>query len=152
MVASRIVLEISDEDVRRIALEVVRQLRVINPPQPAGPPVPEFLSEPEAAALFRVQPHVLRDARHRGEIQAAKVGRKLRYRRSDLDQFFAGRATTGRPTPPEPPPAPGPITSRLLAPTAGRQNQADQTPAKTSDEPEIPPALKLMRSFKRQDK
>lgn len=35
--------------------------------------------ESEAAALLGVRPHVLRDARLRGEIEAATVGRRIVY-------------------------------------------------------------------------
>ena len=47
-------------------------------------------SEPEAAALLGVRPHVLRDVRLRGEIQARKVGKGYRYSRQALIEFMEG--------------------------------------------------------------
>ena len=41
-------------------------------------------TEPEAAALLGVQPHVLRDLRRMGEIEASKIGKRIVYKRSDL--------------------------------------------------------------------
>ena len=41
-------------------------------------------TEPEAAALLGVQPHVLRDLRRMGEIDASKIGKRIVYTRSDL--------------------------------------------------------------------
>ncbi len=49
-------------------------------------------SEPEAAALVSVKPHVLRDCRLRGEIQAKKVGKSYRYSRSQLLRFLESEA------------------------------------------------------------
>ena len=45
-------------------------------------------TEPEAAALLGVRPHVLRDCRRRGEIEGAKVGSKIVYTRDDLLEFL----------------------------------------------------------------
>ncbi len=45
-------------------------------------------TEPEAAALVGVKPHVLRDCRRRGELQGAKVGSKIVYTRADLLEFL----------------------------------------------------------------
>ena len=45
-------------------------------------------TEPEAAALLGVKPYVLRDCRRRGELQAAKVGSKIVYTRTDLVEFL----------------------------------------------------------------
>lgn len=45
-------------------------------------------SEPEAAALLGVRPHVLRDARLRGEIPASRVGRRIRYERDELLRYL----------------------------------------------------------------
>jgi hypothetical protein len=41
-------------------------------------------TEPEAAALLSVQPHVLRDLRRLREIDASRIGKRIVYRRSDL--------------------------------------------------------------------
>jgi hypothetical protein len=45
-------------------------------------------TEPEAAALLGVKPHVLRDCRRRRELQGAKVGCKIVYTRADLLEFL----------------------------------------------------------------
>ena len=45
-------------------------------------------TEPEAAVLLGVKPHVLRDCRRRGELQGAKVGSKIVYTRDDLVEFL----------------------------------------------------------------
>ena len=45
-------------------------------------------TEPEAAALLGVQPHVLRDLRLAGEIEASKVGRRIVYMREELITFL----------------------------------------------------------------
>jgi Helix-turn-helix domain len=45
-------------------------------------------SEPEAAALLSVRPHVLRDARLRGEIAGFKLGKGIRYAREELLRFL----------------------------------------------------------------
>lgn len=50
------------------------------------PPAP-MLSEPEAAALFGVDPHVLRDARKRGELECYRIGKFVRYDRAQLDAW-----------------------------------------------------------------
>jgi hypothetical protein len=41
-------------------------------------------TEPEAAALIGVRPHVLRDCRLRGEIEGAKIGKRIMYSREQL--------------------------------------------------------------------
>lgn len=45
-------------------------------------------TEPEAAALIGVEPHVLRDCRLRGELHARKVGKRYVYERSVLVKFL----------------------------------------------------------------
>jgi hypothetical protein len=45
-------------------------------------------TEPEAAVLMGVKPHVLRDCRRRGELQGAKVGSRIVYTRADLLEFL----------------------------------------------------------------
>ena len=45
-------------------------------------------TEPEAAALLGVAPHVLRDVRLRGEIKARLVGRRYVYSRDALLKFL----------------------------------------------------------------
>jgi len=48
-------------------------------------------TEPEAAVLLGVKPHVLRDCRRRGELQGAKVGSRVLYTRADLLDFLERR-------------------------------------------------------------
>ncbi len=48
-------------------------------------------TEPEAAVLLGVKPHVLRDCRRRGELQGAKVGSRIVYTRGDLLEFLERR-------------------------------------------------------------
>ena len=45
-------------------------------------------TEPEAAVLLGVKPHVLRDARLRGEISAKLVGKRYVYSRKTLETFL----------------------------------------------------------------
>jgi len=45
-------------------------------------------SEPDAAALLSVKPHVLRDARLRGEIAGFRLGKGIRYARDELLRFL----------------------------------------------------------------
>ncbi|MCH8042804.1 MAG: helix-turn-helix domain-containing protein [Planctomycetes bacterium] len=43
---------------------------------------------PEAAALLGVRPHVLRDARLRGEITGSRVGKRILYAHDELLAFL----------------------------------------------------------------
>src|SRR5262249_41369695 len=54
-------------------------------------------SEPEAARLLGLEPHVLADERRRGRIGASQVvGRRIRYTREDLAAYLAGRRLNGK--------------------------------------------------------
>ena len=44
--------------------------------------------EEEAAALFGVPKHVLRDARYRGELSGKRLGNKIVYSASQLRRFY----------------------------------------------------------------
>ena len=46
-------------------------------------------TEPEAAALLGIRPHVLADARRRGEIRATLIGKRFIYSRDTLLAFLA---------------------------------------------------------------
>ena len=48
-------------------------------------------TEPEAASLFGFAPHVVRDARIRGELKGSKLGKKWCYSRAELLAWFNGR-------------------------------------------------------------
>jgi hypothetical protein len=53
-------------------------------------------SEEEAARLLSLAPHVLRDERLRGRIQASQiVGRRIRYTRDDLVSYLMVRRVGG---------------------------------------------------------
>lgn len=57
-------------------------------------PEPEFLTVPEVAALLRTSPGALYGLRHRGVKPAAfgvQVGRRLLWRRSDIEAWFTER-------------------------------------------------------------
>jgi hypothetical protein len=45
-------------------------------------------TEPEAAAVLSLRPHVLRDARLRGEISGSRVGKRILYERNELLRFL----------------------------------------------------------------
>ena len=45
-------------------------------------------TESEAAALLGVQPHVLRDLRRMGGIEASRLGKRIVYMRADLIEFL----------------------------------------------------------------
>lgn len=47
-------------------------------------------TEPDAAALLGIQPHVLRDCRRRGEITGRLVGKRIVYSRDALLRFLGG--------------------------------------------------------------
>ena len=66
-------------------------MEVLTSQQEAGLPGRIGYTEPEAATLVGVRPHVLRDCRLRGEISARRVGRRLIYSRDELERFLAER-------------------------------------------------------------
>jgi hypothetical protein len=45
-------------------------------------------TEPQAAAILSIKPHVLRDARLRGEIFGSRVGKRILYERDELLRFL----------------------------------------------------------------
>jgi Helix-turn-helix domain len=53
------------------------------------------VSEAEAARLLGIAPHVLRDARRRGEVTAGKIGKTYVYLRSDLVTLVRTRKASG---------------------------------------------------------
>ena len=81
----------SSHDLRPLIAEVVAELAQ------TLAPMDDRLSvdEQEAARLLGLQPHVLRDARLRGEIRAAKVGKRRLYLRGDLIEFLQSRKSAG---------------------------------------------------------
>lgn len=54
-------------------------------------PEPEMLTVGEVAELLRLTPTAVYSQRHRGELPGVlgvKAGRRLLYRRSDIDRYF----------------------------------------------------------------
>ena len=51
-------------------------------------------TEQQAAALIGVQPHVLGDARRRGEIVGSRVGKRILYERAQLLAFLQRNRST----------------------------------------------------------
>jgi len=45
-------------------------------------------TEPEAAAILSLRPHVLRDCRLRGEIAGSRIGKRILYERNELLRFL----------------------------------------------------------------
>lgn len=52
-------------------------------------------SEAEAAALLGCRPHVLRDARLRGEIISTKIGGRIGYEKTELEKYLVRNRTEG---------------------------------------------------------
>jgi hypothetical protein len=53
-------------------------------------------SEAEAAAALGCRPHVLRDARLRGEFRATRVGGRIAYETAELHAYLARGRKAGR--------------------------------------------------------
>jgi len=78
-------LQLNSEDLRPIVREVVAQtLQALACSGAMMDGQRLAFSEPEAAATLGVKPHVLRDARLRGEVQSTKVGGRIAYERAEL--------------------------------------------------------------------
>ncbi len=80
----------SPEDLRPVVEAVVAQLsgRLAADDRIA-------VDEREAARLLGLAKHVLGDARRRGEISAARVGKKMLYSVADLRSFLSQRKAGG---------------------------------------------------------
>ncbi|QDU57374.1 helix-turn-helix domain-containing protein [Aeoliella mucimassa] len=70
--------------VREVVAEVVREMALLG-----GSTDRLAYPEAEAAGLLGIRGHQLRDARHRGEIVATKVGGRIGYERSELIAYLA---------------------------------------------------------------
>ena len=58
--------------------------------EPDAPPIGErLLTLREAAEVLRLSPRTVRDYVQRGEIEGRIIGGRWRFRRADLDAFFA---------------------------------------------------------------
>ncbi len=86
-------LQLSDADVERIASSVVAKLAALVPQNPA--PTDALIAEPAAAAECSVEPHVLRDARKRGEIAFHRIGKFVRYSREQIEAYKARSCNGG---------------------------------------------------------
>lgn len=83
-------LRFDEKDIRPLVEIVVREVmqQVVEQKQEPAAPFDRMLSENEAAAIFAVDPHVLRDARRRGELDFHRVGRFVRYQRSQIQAWI----------------------------------------------------------------
>jgi len=81
-------LTLSEADLRPIVQAVVDEVLERTQAERAGFGGRLGFTEPEAAALLGVKPHVLRDARLRGEIVARRVGKRYLYSRAALLGFL----------------------------------------------------------------
>jgi excisionase family DNA binding protein len=57
---------------------------------------PVLLTEDEAASILGVKPRLMRDLRGQRRIGFVRVGRLIRYRRHDLDEFIEKHAVEAR--------------------------------------------------------
>jgi excisionase family DNA binding protein len=61
----------------------------------ASPPIGDrLLTLKEAAGVLRLSPRALRGYIHRGELEGRIIGGRWRFRRADLDAFFANAPRT----------------------------------------------------------
>jgi len=90
----KIVLEATD--LRPLMETIVKEtLRIIDESSRATGERIAF-TEPEAAALLGIAPHVLRDRRLDGEVSASRCGRRILYKRSDLFRLLENNRITQR--------------------------------------------------------
>lgn len=66
---------------------VERTLEGLDLSQLNAAPQKRYLTEREAAELLGVEPHVLRDARKRGEINFHRFGRSVRYTYDQVEDY-----------------------------------------------------------------
>ncbi len=81
-------VELDNTDLAQLIRQIVAEVRDQDEAKQARLNGRLAYPEPEAAALLGVQPHVLRDCRLRGEIQAVKCGKRLLYSREALQRFL----------------------------------------------------------------
>jgi len=81
-------LELTPDDLRPLIRLVVEEIQSANEADRARVKGRLAYPEPEAAALLGVRPHVLRDARLRGEIEAATVGKRIVYTEEALKGYL----------------------------------------------------------------
>lgn len=77
-------LSICPDDLRAIAAAVADELERRAADNRRLPDDSLGVPEPKAAAMLGIKPHVLRDARRRGEISGRRVGRSVVYEKAAL--------------------------------------------------------------------
>jgi hypothetical protein len=83
--AVQIELQLSDADVKRIVDALAAKLADVLPKNEAPPD--GLVSEPAAAAEVGVEPHVLRDARGKRQIEFFRIGKAVRYSRQQIEAY-----------------------------------------------------------------
>jgi len=80
-----------------LLIEIAQRQVIAMPEKPAAKTTPEMLTIQEAAEYLGVKPQTLSVWRctRRYDIPAVKVGRNVRYRKSDLDNFLESRTIGG---------------------------------------------------------
>jgi excisionase family DNA binding protein len=100
-VSERLVTELVEEIAERAAAIVLERLRAEAPP-PAAPE--ELVSVAEVARQCQVTKKVVYGAIGRGELQASRLGSRLRVRRSAVDAWVSTTRVATRSAPPRIPP------------------------------------------------
>lgn len=81
-------IEFETTELRPLVEAIVKEV-IADPRQLVAPTSSQLaFSEPEAAGLLGVKPHVLRDLRLRGEVEASVVGRRIVYQKDELIRFL----------------------------------------------------------------
>jgi hypothetical protein len=95
---SPVTLSIDSEALKPLVAEIVRQvLAELASVRDALPEGPLAFTEEQAAEMLGLHPWQLRDARLRGEIHASAItGRRIRYRREDLENYLNSRPWIGK--------------------------------------------------------
>ena len=93
MSASAVNLSVNPETLKPVIAAVVEEvLARVEQDRQALPGHKLCFGEAEAAAMLGLLPHVLRDERRRGRIQASQiVGRRVVYTRDNLLNYLHGR-------------------------------------------------------------
>jgi excisionase family DNA binding protein len=73
----------------------VRDIPMTSKRRDAAPPIGDhLLTLREAAEVLRLSTRTVREYAQRGEIEGRIIGRRWRFRRADLDAFFANARRT----------------------------------------------------------
>lgn len=81
-------IEFDATELRPLIEAVVREMLTQPSSSLAGDGSQMAFSEPQAASMLGVKPHVLRDLRLKGEIEASVVGRRIVYQKEHLLRFL----------------------------------------------------------------